>query len=71
MIIISSKSKYIRFKTKKKFMLDGKLVNFVYQGDVHGERSKEAREKGIERNNYYGRFEEDGSSHHVFIRKRK
>ena len=69
MIII--KKDYVRFKTTKKFMLDGKMVNFVYQGMSHGKKSKEARKKGIERNNYFGRFKKEGSSYHVFIRKKK
>lgn len=71
MIIISEKKNYVRFKTKKKFMLDGEMVDFVYQGMAHGERSKEARKKGIARNNYFGRFEPEGNSYHVFIRKIK
>ncbi len=52
-------------------MLDGEMVNFTYQGMAHGEKSKNARKKGIERNNYFGRFEPDGNSYHVFIRKKK
>ena len=70
-MIIINKKDYVRFKTKKKFLLDGKMVNFTYQGMSYGERSKEARKKGIERNNYFGRFEPDGNSYHVFIRKKK
>ena len=70
-MVIIIKKDYIRHKTKKKFMLDGEMVNFIYQGMAHGKKSKEARKKGIERNNYFGRFEPDGSSYHVFIRKKK
>ena len=49
------------------------MVNFIYQGMAHSENSKKARKKGIERNNYYGRFEraDNGTSYRVFIRKRK
>ena len=65
------KKGYKKHETKKKFMLDGEMVNFVYQGMVHGEKSKQARKKGIARNNHFGRFEQEGSSFHVFIRKKK
>ena len=71
MIIINKKG-YERYKTKKKFMVDGKLVNFKFQGMVFGEKSKKARKRGLERTDHYGRFErEKGSnSYYVFIRKK-
>ena len=71
MIIINKKG-YERHKTKKKFMLDGKMVNFTFQGMVFGEKSKDARKKGLKRTNHYGRFEEEegSNSYYVFIRKK-
>ena len=53
-------------------MLDGKKVDFKFQGMVFGEKSKEARKKGLERTNHYGRFEREGksNSYYVFIRKK-
>ena len=71
MIIINKKS-YERHKTKRKFMVDGRMVNFTFQGMVFGEKSKAARKRGLERTNHYGRFvrEEDSNSYYVFILKK-
>ena len=57
---------------KKKFMLDGKMVNFKFTSIAHGLKSVEARKKGAKRNNYYVRSErEEGSDFSIWIRKRK
>ncbi len=56
----------------KKFMLDGKMVNFKFTSIAHGERSVENRKKGAKRNNYYVRSEkEEGTDYSIWIRKRK
>ena len=69
---MTNKKNYERHKTKKEFMVDGKMVNFIFQGMVFGEKSKKARKRGLERTNHYGRFEREGksNSYYVFIRKK-
>ena len=70
---MTNKKDYIRHKSKRKFILDGKMVDFTFQGMVYGAKSKAARKRGLERTNHYGRFEQEGksNSYYVFIRKKK
>ena len=53
-------------------MLDGKMVDFTFQGMVFGSKGKAARKRGLERTNNYGRFVEEGKSNsfYVFYRKK-
>jgi len=57
---------------KRKFDLDGKLVNFTFTSTAHGKKSKEARKKGAKGKGYFVRtLKEDGTDYSIWIRKRK